>query len=264
MSFDFHGSPKQKFDQQYENSQTYLVPYLTPFVALQPGTKVMEIGCGEGGVLKAFTDKGCFCLGVDLAENRVQDAQNIMAAEVQSGKAIFRVQNVYDETFLAQWKDQFDVILLKDTIEHIPHQEDFIPYLKSFLKKDGFIFFGFPPWCMPFGGHQQICRGKITSKLPYYHLLPTFLYKAILSMFGESQPTINELISVKETGISTWRFEQIVKKSGLEIAQRTFYFINPIYRYKFGLKPRKQLPFITWVPGLRDFLTTAVYYLVKN
>ena len=52
--------------------------------------------------------------------------------------------------------------------------------LKILLKDKGQIFFGFPPWYMPFGGHQQVAHKKWTSKLPYYHILPMPIYKAIL------------------------------------------------------------------------------------
>ena len=58
---------------------------------------------------------------------------------------------------------QFDLILLKDVIEHIPDQERVIPYLKEFLKPGGRVFFGFPPWYMPHGGHQQRRRVRRTE-----------------------------------------------------------------------------------------------------
>ncbi|MFN0202255.1 MAG: class I SAM-dependent methyltransferase [Bacteroidia bacterium] len=264
MSFDFHGSAQKKFDQQYDNSKTYLLPFIGEKVPITAQTKVMEIGCGEGGVLKAFAEKGAFCLGVDLSAPRIENARGFFPEAVATQQVQFIVKNVYDADFLEKWKGQFDVIILKDAIEHIPNQEEFIPYLKNFLAPKGCIFFGFPPWCMPFGGHQQTCRHKIASKLPYYHLLPVFLYKALLKMFGEEELVIKELLEIKETGISTWRFERIVNKNGFQIIHKIHYLINPIYRYKFGLDPVKQFLPITWLPGLRDFVTTAVYYLIQK
>ena len=73
-------------------------------------------------------------------------------------KVEFLCQNIYEDAFLSRFKNQFDVIILKDVIEHVPEQEKFVPYLKNFLKPGGQIFFGFPPWYMPFGGHQQVCK----------------------------------------------------------------------------------------------------------
>jgi hypothetical protein len=115
---------------------------------------------------------------------------------------------------------------------------------------------------MPFGGHQQLCRKKWASVIPWYHILPTPIYKGILKMAGEANVVIDELLEIKDTRITIERFEHIVKASGLQVLNKQHYLINPIYKYKFGLQPRKQLAPITWLPYLRDFVTTCVYYTV--
>ena len=81
-------------------------------------------------------------------------------------------------------------------------------------------------------------------------------------MGGEHPAIIKELVEVKETQITIERFERIVKKSGLKILNKQAYLINPIYKYKFGLKPRNQLAPLNWIPYFRDFVTTCVYYTV--
>lgn len=263
MSFDFHASSALKFEHQYLNAQKYVIPFIeSGGCSVNLHTNVMEIGCGEGGVLKAFTDRGAKCLGVDLSESRVNAGKKMMKAEMEKGLLNLMAKNVYDADFLETYQHAFDLIILKDTIEHIPEQEKFIPYLKKFLKPNGHIFFGFPPWCMPFGGHQQVCKSKIASKLPYYHLLPMGIFTRLLRFWGENEITVESLVEVKETGISTWRFENILKNSQFRTAKRTLYIINPIYEYKFGLKPRKQLGIIAAIPGLRDFVSMCGYYLV--
>jgi hypothetical protein len=90
------------------------------------------------------------------------------------------------------------------------------------------------------------------------------LYRGILKLSGEYEPVINELLDTKDTGISIERFERIVRQSGYRVSKKQFYLINPIYQYKFGLKPRKQLALIAAIPYFRDFLTTCVYYLVER
>jgi hypothetical protein len=99
---------------------------------------------------------------------------------------------------------------------------------------------------------------------PYYHLLPAPLYRMILKIFGENEITITDLMDVKKTGISIERFEKIIKKSGLRVDSKKFYFINPIYSYKFGWKPRTQSKIISVIPYVRDFFTTAVFYLMSE
>jgi SAM-dependent methyltransferase len=262
MALKQHKDDRVRFDQQVENSREYVLPFIAKTKPITPGTRVMEVGCGEGGVLLPFIEKGCFCLGVDLSELRIDLAKGFLAKEVAEGKAEFLYKNIYDDDFLAKYEGSFDVIILKDVIEHVPQQEQFVPYLKRFLRPGGQIFFGFPPWYMPFGGHQQVCRKKLTSVAPYYHILPRFIYKGILKMAGEQESVITELMEIKDTQITIERFERIMRASGLKVMNKQHYLINPIYRYKFGLKPRKQFGFISAIPYVRDFLTTCVYYTV--
>ncbi len=257
-----HLDHKLRFDQQVDNSESYVLPFIEKTQTIGPGTTVMEVGTGEGGVLLPFINRGCKCVGVDLNPERIDLANEFLASEVAAGKVEFLLQNIYEDNFLKRFKGYFDVIILKDVIEHVPEQEKFIPYLKNFLKPGGQIFFGFPPWHMPFGGHQQACRVKWLSVLPYYHILPMPLYKGILKMGGEPANVIGELVEIKETQITIERFERIVKSSGLKVLNKEHYLINPIYKYKFGLKPRRQWAPLSWIPYFRNFVTTCVYYTV--
>ena len=262
MALKQHLDHKLRFDQQVENSLSYVLPFIEQTALIGAGVNVLEIGTAEGGVLLPFKERGCYCVGVDLNPARIDLANEFLEKEVKEGKMKFMYQNVYEDKFLATYKNFFDIIILKDVIEHVPEQEKFIPYLKNLLRPGGQIFFGFPPWYMPFGGHQQVCRKKWASVLPYYHVLPKFLYNGILKLAGEDKEVIQELLEIKDTQITIERFERIVKKSGLKVLNKRDYLINPIYKYKFGLKPRVQWAPLTWIPYFRDFVTTCVYYTV--
>lgn len=263
MALEQHSNMEVRFQQQVENAQNYVLPFIESGFPIRSGMKVLEIGAAEGGVLKPFVDKGCWVLGVDLSPSRIKTAQHFLQSDIAAGKADFIAQNVYDESFQQKWDGTFDVIVLKDTIEHIPEQENFIPYIKRFLAPGGVIFFGFPPWRMPFGGHQQITQSKRLSKLPWFHLLPRSTYQSILESAGEPERTVEELLEIKDTGINMGRFERIVRKSDMRIVKRNLFLVNPIYRYKFGLNPRKQLPLLGDIPWLRDVVTTCAWYLVQ-
>ena len=75
MAFDFHTDWDVYFNQQFENSKNYVLPFIAERKAIDASTRVMEIGCGEGGVLKAFTELGCNVVGVDLEPSRVEKAE---------------------------------------------------------------------------------------------------------------------------------------------------------------------------------------------
>lgn len=116
---------------------------------------------------------------------------------------------------------------------------------------------------MPFGGHQQICKNKVVSRLPFIHLLPNFIYKRILNFDGKNERCVSELLEIKKTRVTIELFERLVKKEEVEIIDKVFYFINPHYEVKFGLRPRKLLPFIGSVPYLRNFFITSCFYLLR-
>ena len=85
-----------------------------------------------------------------------------------------------------------------------------------------------------------------------------------MRLFGETKRTIESLIEIKETGISIERFERITKKENFQIVEKTHFLINPNYEIKFGLNPKTQFGLISAIPFVRNFFTTAVYYLIKK
>jgi SAM-dependent methyltransferase len=259
-----HVDFKVRYQQQVDNAREFVVPFIEKGLNTTKQLHILDIGCGEGGVLVPLLEKGHTAVGIELDELKSGYARSLLADYITAGKVQIVNQNIYEEEALKEYQGKFDLIILKDVIEHIPDQEKFIPYLKKFLKPGGQVYFGFPPWYMPHGGHQQVCKSKFLSMLPYFHLLPVPLYKGVLKLFGEYPPIINELLEVKSTGISIERFEKLIKKAGYTITNKTHYLFNPIYKYKFGVKPRKQAALISAIPYVRDFLTTCVYYTVRS
>ena len=158
--------------------------------------------------------------------------------------------------------EQYDLIILRDVIEHIHNQEMFMGFLKQFLAPRGVVFFGFPAWMMPFGGHQQVCIGKL-SKTPFIHLLPAKAYAWLLRKGGESEARVEDLLEIKETGITIERFERILRTEHYRVLRKTLWFIQPNYEVKFHLKKMKVWPVLRSLPWVRNFYTTAGYYVVS-
>jgi len=260
--FDFHTDKARYFNMQYQVTKDYVIPFLEDHIDLNRPMNVLEIGCAEAGVLKAFLERGHDCTGIELSEHRVKLARQFFEKEIKEKKIRFISRNIYDIDPVKDLADKFDLIILKDVIEHIHDQHKFMQALKSFLKPNGKVFFGFPPWQMPFGGHQQICQNKYLSKLPYFHLLPKPLYRGILKLGKESEGCIEDLIEIKDTGISIERFQKILKDRSYTTLKKELFLFNPIYEYKFNLKPKKQLPVVKGIPIVRNYVSTCAYYLV--
>lgn len=241
------------FCESAQTSQDFYISYLGRFIDITSSSKVLEIGCGEGGNLLPFAQKGCAVVGIDVCISRINEAIDFFSRKDKAGKFIC------DDFFCLDIRDKFDIILIHDVIEHINLSQK-----KFFLiKENGVIFLGFPAWQMPFGGHQQICKNKIVSHLPFIHLLPSFLYKTVLKLFGENSGCIKELLSIKQTKITIELFEGIIAESNVNIVDRCLWFINPHYKQKFNLKPRRIWGILENIKYVRNFFCTSCFYIIK-
>ncbi|NDW18323.1 class I SAM-dependent methyltransferase [Dysgonomonas sp. 216] len=254
-----HLNGKLYFDELTYSTKKYIIPYINKYYPIASNMRILEIGCGAGGNLLPFLEMGCEITGFDLNKPRIEEARKILDADNNPKVNLF-----CEDVFKVNGLGKFDIILVRDVIEHIPDKENFFRHMKGFLKENGVAYFGFPAWYMPFGGHQQLCRNKFLSHLPFFHILPTSLYKGILSAFKENKGTIDELISIKECGITIEQFRKYSKTNGYDIVNERLYFINPHYEIKFKLKPRKLSLVIGKIPFIRNFFTTGCFFLIKQ
>lgn len=245
------------FEELAQTSRKYFIPYLSQFIKVTEGMKVLEIGCGDGGNLLPFAERGCRTTGVDIAAGRIADARRFFAERQMEGEFI-----AADIFGLKELEHSFDLVICHDVIEHIEDKAAFVARLPHYAKQGGVVFVSFPAWQMPFGGHQQICDSRIASHLPFVHLLPTPVYRALLKACGEKPGRIRELMGIKRAGTSIEQFERLLRREGIAIRHRQLYFINPHYEVKFGLKPRPLAGVIGRVPYLRDFFTTSCFYVL--
>lgn len=251
-----HSDRQRYFDEQGYTTQKYVIPFIERQHPVTADVAVLEIGCGEGGNMKPFLDLGCKVTGIDIDVPQIERAKAFYASHPHRENLTLIAEDIYQVTGLNR---QFDIIILRDVIEHIPGQERFMSFVKQFMKPTGVFFIGFPPWQNPFGGHQQIVSNKFLSHLPWFHLFPRSVYEKILRR-GGVDPT--GLLEIKDTGISLERLERIIKKENYTIREKILYFINPNYEIKFNLRPRK-LGGLFNIPYIRNFYTTCGYYLLS-
>ena len=135
--YEFHGNKQRYFDMTHQVTVGHIIPFLQSNWTFPSDMTVLEIGCGEAGVLKAFTDLGYRCTGIELEENRLEFAREFMKAELDKGVVQFLNKDIYDVIPETDLGTRFDLIILKDVIEHIPDQARFMPQLERFLKPGG-------------------------------------------------------------------------------------------------------------------------------
>lgn len=247
------------FKEQSLTTERYVVPFINSVVPITGESSILEIGCGEGGNLVPFVNLKCKrIVGIDLSEPRILKGRE-QFSEIPGGDVVELIcEDIYETNDIGT----FDVIIMRDVIEHIHNQERFMKYVKKFLKPGGAFYLGFPPWYNPFGGHQQMFKHKYLSKTPYFHILPLAVCDRLLRWSKEPESKIEAFREIYETRISIERFERILKKENYKTLRRTFYLFNPNYEVKFGLKPRVVWKLFSGITFFRNFYTTAMYYVI--
>lgn len=250
------------FNELAQTSQEFYIDYIRSFKTIDSNSRILEIGCGEGGNLLPFAQYGCQVTGLDLAPNKIANAKSFFENRGERGE--FRCSNFLTDSSPTE-DERYDVIIIHDVIEHIEPEvkTEFFERAQLYLKPDGIIFFGFPAWQMPFGGHQQICHSSF-CKLPFIHLLPAPVYKIWLRTFKEDRFRIDELLSIKRSKMTPEKFEKLSIEAGYEIKERTLWLISPHYKAKFGLKPRKLAWGLRALPYIRNFFTTSCFYIITK
>ena len=249
------------FSELAETSERYYLDYLRKFKPFGDGTRVVEVGCGEGGNLLPFARSGCEVVGVDISRGKIENA--IRFFKERGAEGLFRCVDFLDDELQ---DGMFDIVIAKDIMEHIAPEKkvQFLRRVQLLLRPNGIAFFGFPAWQMPFGGHQQTCRKWICAHLPWTHLLPEKAYRSFLSRSGEDAGHIEELMEIRECRMSVELFERLCSATGFQVLDRTLWLVNPHYRAKFGLIPLQLRLGLDRTPHLRNYLSTSCFYILRN
>ena len=253
-----HTDRRAYFSELAQTAQRHIMPYTDKWKLAAPGMDVLELGCGEGGNLLPYARRGCRVTGVDLCAGRTEQAREFFAEAGAEGRFVC--------ADLAEWNGEgaaFDLILMHDVIEHIADKRAAMEQARRLLRPGGMVFVAFPSWPMPFGGHQQIARSRMVSRLPFVHLLPRRVYWWLLRACGEKKAVVSELMSIRGTRCTAGMFRRVARRSGLAVVDETPWLVNPHYETKFGLRPRRLPPPLRRVPLLRDVLSTSCFFMLR-
>lgn len=256
-----HIYPEMYFEEMSISCRNYYIPFLADRTDLKfdSDCHILEIGCGFGGILSVFAENGCRVTGIDINKRAIDTACSLFTTKGLNGT--FICSNIFDYN---NRDIQYDLIILHDCIEHIGQKEELMISIRKMLKKEGTLYVGFPPWQMPFGGHQQMAKNRFLANCPYVHLLPKSLFALLFKVFRQRVSDIDSFFGIRDTRITIEQFERLVKTASYNIKSRQFYFINPNYHIKFGLLPRKLYKFIAAIPYVRNYFTTTCYYLLSK
>ena len=98
---------------------------------LQPGTRVLDVGCGNGFLLRHFLARGCAVVGIDLSEEGIALARTTYT----SGR--FELLPADDRILELLAEEPFDVVISREVVEHLYAPRDFARGCFGALKPGG-------------------------------------------------------------------------------------------------------------------------------
>ncbi len=124
------------FNEQAYTTRQHVMPFIESIKPFKEDLEVLEIGCGEGGNMLPFLDKGYHVTGIDLSSNKIKNAEKFYADHPKINNLTLINEDIYD----IDDQKQYDLIIMRDVLEHIHNQEKFMRYVKKFLKTGCAIF----------------------------------------------------------------------------------------------------------------------------
>jgi SAM-dependent methyltransferase len=90
------------------------MPCLLRFAGkLSPGTRVLDVGCGNGYTCGEFIERGCDVVGVDLSE------KGVALARVTHPKGRFEVMSAEADILNELDEPPFDIVISTEVVEHL-------------------------------------------------------------------------------------------------------------------------------------------------
>ncbi len=243
------------FRYEADLARVHLLPWLRGHGALPACGAVLDVGCGYGGTLQALhaAAPDWAVHGIDLDPTMIAAGRGRLPAAVALSA---------DDFF--DWSGgPYDLILMRDVLEHIVRPEAALERAARLLKPGGYLFASFAPFAGPFGGHQHNGQG-LWARLPWIHLLPEPWFRRLVTLRGNAykqQAALErDMASVFATRFSLRRFRRGATAAGLCLCALDRYFSRPDYRLKFGW-PTLPLPA---AGGCEEFLATAIEALLQQ
>ncbi len=245
--------PEKHFYEQKDYTKEYLIPYFSKHIPRFTSMKTLEIGCAEGGLIVALKELGLDARGIELSNDRAE-LGNKMA-----GNSNIIVGDITDPELVTKIGEKFDLIIMREVIEHLHEKERAFNNLYSLLNDGGYLFISFPPKFSPFAGHQQIGKSFLKA-MPYLHLLPVNFLKFLEKKLNENSTYIDEIKLHYSTGCTIKKFESLSRDSNLTPVIKELFLFRPVYARRFGLPTIK----IPGIPLLREMISFGCEALLQK
>lgn len=214
------------------------------------GKRVLDFGCGHGALSVRIAQAGAAeVLGIDLDEQRIAFARRHVNRSFPecSGRVQFDSANIAH----LPHRGHFDVVVSKDTFEHVDDTVSVLKSIAAVLRPGGVLIAGFSPlYYSPFGDH-----GRLRLPLPWLH---AFLPDRLLLTWANRRKGTGTK-SIQELGLNKMtprQFQAALQVSALEIKR---------IQYNRGDNPLMPvMDALRHLPWLEKFFTVSIYVTAER
>jgi len=230
--------------------------------------RVLDDGCGGGGMSVSFAEESDSVVGIDLSD-RFEDAGTVLAREKGVTNICFART---DGQALPFRTGAFDTVFSHAVIEHVADPLVYLREIRRVLKPGGLVFLQTAPYLAPSGAHLP----RLKVPVPYYLFLGRRLSFALARWLAahvpaslDAPPDGSSFLTSARKGESKsddLLYRVTVRNLRRNIAAAGFRTVNEDLSFSGLAKralPVRAVRGIPAVPLARDILVTDMNYLLR-
>tara|TARA_Y100000994_G_scaffold52856_1_gene42276 strand:+ start:5443 stop:6219 length:777 start_codon:yes stop_codon:yes gene_type:complete len=201
---------------------------------------ILDLGCGLGEYVRAFSREGGIAIGCDIESSRVFEA-NQRSIHHENSRTTFLVAEGEMLPFL---DNSLDIVVMNEVIEHVNNDHTTLREISRVLRNEGSCIIFAPNKLFPFETHGiYIGKKYIFGNIPFINWLPRFIRNKLVPharVYGHqdwSQLILNTDLQIIEHTYVYPGFDNLEKKLGIlgRMIRKICYRAEKNWFRRFGL-----------------------------
>ncbi len=221
MYSESYRTPEYIYNMQVRTGQRYR-DLLISCSSLPTSGSVIDIGCGPGGVLKAFNNENLDCFGCDF-DDEYMDYGRRLGLELRNGD-LFDVYN----------KKKFNLVIMSHVLEHVSYPVEYLYDIHNMMEKNGVILIEVP-------GLKSLHLGCVERFFQGVHLNTFYgdYMKKLMECLGFDVLYCDEVLSIvckkKRASLTINEIQEILRDFQYNYRENYNYIARTVYLYNYGL-----------------------------
>ena len=213
---------------------------------LKPGATVLDLGSGNGSIVKEYRGLGYEAFGCDFAFKEGPDVESLHS------KGLIRL--IEREPYRLPFADDsFDVVISDQVFEHVKNYDETLSEIRRVLKPEGISLHFFPSRYTPIEPHVYVPLATIIQKRWWLAIWAILGVRAPLQK-GMSMREVTDANHVYLTGhtnyLSRSAIERFVSRYFRDYGFCESLFLKSSKRGRIIYKFSRFLPVLPWVYGI--------------